>query len=88
MTQRVLVTSAAGFIGSHLTEALVVEGYCVRAITHYNFQNNRGWLDTFPADTLDRIEFLPADVCDPFAVRKAVEGCNPVFHLAALIAIS
>jgi len=87
MPQQALITGAAGFIGSHLTEALVAEGYRVRAMTHYNFQNNWGWLDTFPKETLDRIEVFPADICDPHAVRRAVQGCDLVFHLAALIAI-
>lgn len=83
----VLVTGAAGFIGSHLVEALVAEGHQVRAMTHYNFQNNWGWLETLPADVLDNVEILPSDVSDPFAVSKAVKGMERVFHLAALIAI-
>ncbi len=87
MGERVLVTGSAGFIGSHLTETLVAQGFEVRAMTHYNSQNNWGWLETLAGDVLSHIEVFPADVCDPFAVRKAVEGCTLVFHLAALIAI-
>ncbi len=87
MNERVLVTGSAGFIGSHLTETLVFEGFEVRAMTHYNSKNDWGWLETLPTDVLDHIEVFPADVRDPFAVRKAVEGCALVFHLASLIAI-
>ena len=87
MKERVLVTGAAGFIGSHLTETLAAGGRQVRALIHYNFQNNWGWLETLPPRLMERIEVFPADICDPFAVRKAVEGCDTVFHLASLIAI-
>ncbi len=87
MKSKVLVTGAAGFIGSHLSEELVKAGYEVRAMVHYNFQNNWGWLETLPAEILKALEIYPADIRDPFAVRKSVAGCDTVFHLAALIAI-
>jgi NAD dependent epimerase/dehydratase len=54
---------------------------------HYNFQNNWGWLETLPKALKGSVEVFPADICDPYAVRKAVEGCDTVFHLASLIAI-
>lgn len=84
---KALVTGAGGFIGSHLTEELVRKGWSVRAMTRYNFQNNWGWLETLPGDILKDVEIHPSDITDPFAVRKAVAGCDVVFHLAALIAI-
>jgi NAD dependent epimerase/dehydratase len=87
LNRQVLVTGAGGFIGSHLTEALVRRGHRVRALVHYNCQNRWGWLDSVPADVSESLEVVPADICDPFAVRKAVAGCDTVFHLAALIAI-
>jgi NAD dependent epimerase/dehydratase len=87
MSKKVLVTGAAGFIGSHLTEALAAGDYQVRAMTHYNFQNNWGWLESISPEVMKDIEVLPADICDPFAVSRAVRGCDLVFHLAALIAI-
>ena len=84
---KAFVTGAGGFIGSHLTEELVRKGWGVRAMTRYNFQNNWGWLETLPKEILDSVEIHPSDITDPFAVRKAVTGCDVVFHLAALIAI-
>jgi NAD dependent epimerase/dehydratase len=84
---KALVTGAAGFIGSHLTELLVEEGYDVKAFVHYNSNNNRYNLEYLPKETLDAIEVMPGEIADPFAVDKAVEGCDVVFHLAALIGI-
>jgi NAD dependent epimerase/dehydratase len=87
MGDKTLVTGSGGFIGSHLTEELVKAGHQVRALVHYNAHSNWGWLETLPPDVMSEIEVFPADICDPFAVQKAVSGCDTVFHLAALIAI-
>ncbi len=85
--KQILITGAAGFIGSHLTEELVQAGHKVRAMVHYNFQSNWGWLESLPKEIMQNVEVFPADIADPFAVQKAVSGCDTVYHLAALIAI-
>ena len=84
---KILVTGAEGFIGSHLTELLVNEGYDVRAMVQYNSFNNWGWIDTFDKETKDKLDIFLGDVRDPNGVRTAMEGVDAVFHLAALIAI-
>lgn len=85
--RKVLVTGADGFIGSHLTEALLKEGALVRAFVFYNSFNNWGWLDTIPKSDRDRIEIFAGDIRDPNGVRTAMKDIEIVFHLAALIAI-
>lgn len=84
---KILVTGADGFIGSHLTEELIKNGYRVKAFVYYNSFNNWGWLDTFSKDILNEIEIFQGDVRDPNGVREAVKGVDAIFHLAALIAI-
>ena len=83
--KKVLVTGAGGFIGSHLSERLVELGADVRALVHYNALGSHGWLDTSPHK--NELEVLAGDVCDRDSVLNAVQGCEIVFHLAALIAI-
>lgn len=80
-----LVTGADGFIGSHLTEALLARGYKVRALAQYNSFNNWGWLEDVAA--CDRLEIVCGDVRDPDFCRHICRGVDTVFHLAALIAI-
>ena len=84
---KVLITGASGFIGSHLTEALVRAGADVRATVHYNSRNSWGNLELLPPDILSQIEVVTGDIRDGDFVRSAVKGRDTVFHLAALIAI-
>ena len=85
--KRVLVTGADGFIGSHLTEALVELGAEVTAFVYYNSANSWGWLDTAPRSTCDSLHVFTGDIRDPNGVRHAIAGHEYVFHLAALIGI-
>ncbi len=85
--KKVLVTGADGFIGSHLVEELLEQGCKVRAFVFYNSFGNWGWLDTIGDEKLSQIEIFAGDIRDPNGVRKAMQGIDIVFHLAALIAI-
>jgi dTDP-glucose 4,6-dehydratase len=85
--KKALVTGAGGFIGSHLTETLVRRGVAVKAFVHYNSFNSWGWLDSSAPEIKGAIEVFAGDVRDPFGVKKAMQGCDHVFHLAALIGI-
>ncbi len=87
MKNKILVTGADGFIGSHLTEELVRRGYNVRTFVLYNSFNSWGWLDHADDDILKSIEVFTGDIRDPYGVKMAMRGCNAVLHLAALIAI-
>ena len=84
---RVLVTGADGFIGSHLTEALVRAGYDVRAFVLYNSFNSWGWLDHCGPAVKGKFDVFSGDIRDPHGVKEALKGCDAVLHLAALIAI-
>jgi dTDP-glucose 4,6-dehydratase len=85
--KKILVTGADGFIGSHLVESLVANNYDVRAFVMYNSSNSWGWLDQSSSHTQDSINVIAGDVRDPYGVAKAMEGCDVVLHLAALISI-
>jgi NAD dependent epimerase/dehydratase len=85
--KKVLITGAEGFIGSHLTESLVREGFSVRAFVMYNSFNSWGWLDHSSVETRKSIEIFAGDIRDPHGVNDAMRDCDAVLHLAALIAI-
>ena len=83
--KKILVTGSGGFIGSHLTELLIEEGYEVRAFVRYNSKNSWGWLDS--SKIVKDIDVVAGDIRDYDSVLKAMKGCDAVFHLAALIGI-
>jgi dTDP-glucose 4,6-dehydratase len=83
----ILITGADGFIGSHLSEALVRQGFKVRAFVLYNSFGSWGWLDHCASDVKGRFEIFAGDIRDPHGVKEAMKGCDAVLHLAALIAI-
>ncbi|WP_350223867.1 NAD-dependent 4,6-dehydratase LegB [Rhizobium sp. CNPSo 3490] len=84
---KILVTGADGFIGSHLTEALVRAGHDVRAFVLYNSFGSWGWLDSSAPEIRKSLDIFAGDVRDPHGVKTAMKGCDAVLHLAALIAI-
>ncbi|MBI2870169.1 MAG: GDP-mannose 4,6-dehydratase [Candidatus Omnitrophica bacterium] len=83
--KRVLVTGAGGFIGSHLTERLVALGARTRALVFYRSNGSWGWLDD--SNCKQDVEVVSGDIRDRDSVKRAVQGVEYVFHLAALIAI-
>lgn len=85
--RKVLVTGAGGFIGSHLVERLVELGASVTAFIRYNSSGSRGLLEMLPLPTLEKINCLYGDLCDPKALDAVESDCDTVFHLAAIIAI-
>ena len=86
-SERVLVTGADGFIGSHLVESLVSQGYNVRAYVMYNSMNSWGWLDSVDQSKLKEVDVIAGDIRDHSSIKVAVKNCDAVMHLAALIAI-
>jgi dTDP-glucose 4,6-dehydratase len=84
---KILITGADGFIGSHLTELLLRRGHAVRPFVLYNSFNSWGWLDELPKEIRSELDVFAGDVRDPNGVRSAMRGCDRVLHLAALISI-
>ena len=87
MNKKVLITGADGFIGSHLTEKLIISGYDVKAFCFYNSFSSYGWIDKLPSDVKKNIECILGDIRDFQVLKEAMQGCEQVFHLASLIAI-
>ena len=85
--KKILITGADGFIGSHLTEELVRQGHDVKAFVLYNSFNSWGWLDQVPQGMKKQIDVYTGDIRDPHGVKTAMQDCDVVLHLAALIAI-
>ena len=85
MPDKILITGATGFIGSHLAELCIEQGFDVVAFDRYNPNNHWGWLED--SEYKNDIEVILGDVRDYDSVSKAMKGCDAVFHLAALIGI-
>lgn len=83
--KKVLITGADGFIGSHLTEMLLKDGYTVRALSQYNSFNHWGWLEDLPNN--DNLEIISGDIRDPYYCKEITQDIDIIFNLAALIAI-
>ncbi len=84
---KILVTGADGFIGSHLVEKLVIKGMNVKAFCMYNSNGSYGWIDSLNPEIKNNIELFLGDIRDYNCVHEAAKDCNRIFHLAALIAI-
>ncbi len=84
---KVLVTGAGGFIGSHVTTALLERGHSVRALVHYNSRSDFAHLEDLDPRWQAQLDVRLGDVTDPFMMRSLVEGCEGVVHMAALIGI-
>lgn len=83
----VLVTGASGFIGSHLTEALVHSGRSVRCLLRYGSSGDLGFLSELPAQMRARLDVRRGDLLDGEFVANCCDGVDTVFHLGARISI-
>src|SRR5512146_488587 len=86
MGARVLVTGGAGFIGSHLADALLARGYRVRVLDALTEQVH-GKSRTFPAYLSRDVETIRGDVRNPDDVLLALEGVEAIFHFAAAVGV-
>ena len=86
-SKKILITGAGGFIGSHLTQALVDLGSSVKAFVHYNSRGESGLLKFLPEAIRKNLELLPGDLLDEQAIDQAAQGADLIFHLGALIPI-
>jgi NAD dependent epimerase/dehydratase len=82
---KLLITGSTGFIGSHLTEFMIEQGYNVVAFDRYNSNNDWGWLEN--SKYKNDFQIILGDIRDYDSVSKAMAECDAVFHLAALIGI-
>lgn len=87
VTNRVLVTGADGFIGSHLVELLKCKGHEVRAFCMYNSNGSFGWLDESARQSSKDIDFFLGDIRDQACLAEACKDVDTVFHLAALVSV-
>lgn len=85
--RRALVTGAGGFVGSHLVEALVRDGWEIRAFLRYTSGSGRGWLNELPLELQGSVDVVHGDIRDSDIVSRASRGCSRIYHLAALIGI-
>jgi dTDP-L-rhamnose 4-epimerase len=86
MTEQLLITGGAGFLGSHLADELLTHGYRVRALDTLSPQVH-GPDKRRPSYLNDDVELVVGDVCDPRAVRRALKGVDAVFHFAAAVGV-
>ena len=87
MSKKILITGAAGFIGSHLVEKLFKDGYNLKLLVPYNVDNSWGWIDSLDEKIKNNVEIVSGDVCDQDLIGKITKDVNIIFHLAALISI-
>jgi NAD dependent epimerase/dehydratase len=87
MAKKILVTGSEGFIGSHLLENLIKKNYSVKAFVQYNSNNSSGWLEYIDKKILNELEIIYGDIRDYESIYSAINNCNKVIHLAALISV-
>jgi NAD dependent epimerase/dehydratase len=87
MSKKILVTGSEGFIGSHLVECLVTQGYDIKAFVLYNSFNNHGWLEELPDKVKGNFEIFMGDIRNIDSIKLSMQSCDTVLNLAALIGI-